>query len=103
MSIRIHAQALVVEHLSVRTLPSAHKQDKVVLGSKLRYVWHAVGYRTTDGVEALKGGIRRYVRLDVIDDAVKLVERLGGLRIEVDVACKIEFCNLVATLDDDSL
>ena len=42
------------------------------------------------------------MRLDVIDDAVELVERLCGLRVEVDVARKVERGHLVETLDDDS-
>ena len=39
------------------------------------------------------------MRLDIVDDTTELVERLSGLRIEVDVAREIELGNLIATLD----
>ena len=56
---------------------------------------HAVGHRAADGVEALEGGALGDVRLDVVDDAVKLVERLRGLGVEVDVAGEVEFLDFV--------
>ena len=57
-----------------------------MLGGKLRDVRHAVGHVTTDGVEALEGGILRDMTLDIVDDAMELVERLRGLTIQIDVA-----------------
>ena len=79
VAVGIDAQALVEEHLAVGTLAATDEEDKVVLRGKLRDVGHTVGHITADGVEALEGGIWRDVRLDVVDDAVELVERLRGL------------------------
>ena len=72
-------------------------------GGELRDVRHAVGDGTADGVETLEGGLRGDVGLDVVDDAVELVERLRGLAVEVDVVREVEFLHLVETLDDDGV
>ena len=64
---------------------------------------HAVGHRATDGIETLEGGALGDMRLDVVDDAVKLVERLRGLGVEVDVAGEVEFLHFVEILDDNGL
>ena len=103
MAVGVYTQTLIIEHLAVRTLTTTHKEDKVVLGSKLRYVWHTIGHRTTDGIKTLKCGIGRDMSLDIFDDAIKFIERLSGLRIQIYVAREIKLCNLVATLDDDGL
>ena len=50
-----------------------------MLAGKLAYVWHAVGHLAAYRVERLEGGIGRDVLAYVFRDAVKLVERLGGL------------------------
>ena len=41
--------------------------------------------------------------LDILDDAVELVEALRGLRVQVDVAVEVELHHLVEVLDDDGL
>ena len=41
-------------------------------------------------------------RLDVVNDTMKLVERLGGLGIKIDVASEIELFHIIETLNDDS-
>ena len=38
---------------------------------------------------------------DIFDDAVELVERLGGLRIEVDIAAEIELLHIVELGNDN--
>ena len=86
MGIGIDAAALVVEHLAVGALTAADEEDEVVTGGELRDVGHAVGYGATDGVEALEGGIGRDMFLNILDNAMELVERFSSLRIEVDVA-----------------
>ena len=101
VGVGIDTQAFVVEHLAVGTLTTADKEDEVVARGELRDVRHTVGDGAADGVEALKGGGGRDVRLDVVDDAVVLVERLRGLRIEIDVAREVETLHLVEVLDDD--
>ena len=79
MGVGIDAQTLVEQHLAVGALASADEEDEIMTGGKLRDVRHSVGYRTADGVEGAEGGFRRDVLLDILDDAMKLVERLGGL------------------------
>ena len=71
--------ASVEEHLTVRALAPADEEDEIVLGGKLRDVRHTVGHVTADGVEALEDGSWGDMRLDIVDDAVELVERLRGL------------------------
>ena len=103
VAVGIDAQTLVEEHLAVGTLTATDEEDKVVLRGKLRDVGHTVGHITADGVEALEGGIWRDVRLDVVDDAVELVERLRGLGIEVDIAGEVELRHFIEALDDNSV
>ena len=100
-SVGVYAQALVEEHLTVRALAPADEEDEIVLGGKLRDVRHTVGHVTADGVEALEDGSRGDMRLDIVDDAVELVERLRGLRIEEDIMTEVELLHLVEVLDDD--
>ena len=101
VGVGIHAQTLVVEYLAVRALAATDEEDEVVLGGKLRDVGHAVGHGAADGVETLEGGLGGDVRLDIIDDAMELVERLRGLTVEVDIAREVEALHLVEALDDD--
>lgn len=103
MAVGVNTEALVIKNLAVRALAPTDKEDKIVLGSKLRDVWHAVGNRAADGIEALKRGRRRNMGLNVIDNPVELIERLGGLGIQVDIAGKIEFCNLIAAFDNNGV
>ena len=39
--------------------------------------------------------------MDIVDDAVKLVERLRGLAVEIDITGEVEAFRLVETLNDD--
>ena len=103
VGVGIDTQALVVEDLSVGTLTATDEKDEVMAGSKLRDVRHAVGYAAADGIETLEDGLRRDVRLDVFDDAVILVERFRGLRVEVDVSGKVEPFHLIEVLYDDGV
>ena len=86
MAVGVHAQALVEEHLTIGALSSADKEDHVVLRGKVGDVRHSVGYGATDGVEALERGTVSDMRLDIVDDAMELIERLRGLGVEVDIA-----------------
>lgn len=99
----IDTLTLVEEHFAVAALTTADKENEVVAGGKLRDVGHAVGDGATDGVEALEGGCGGDVRLDIVDDAMELVERLGGLRVEEDVACKIELLDVIKVFNDDGV
>ena len=99
----IETLTLVEEHFAVAALTTADKEDEVVAGGKLRDVGHAVGDGAADGVEALEGGCGGDVRLDIVDDAVELVEALGGLRIEIDVAREVELGHLVEGLYHDGI
>lgn len=68
---------------------------------KLRDIGHPVGHTSADGVEALELGLRRDMFLDIVDDAVELIQRLCGLGIEVDVMVEVEFFDFLETLDDN--
>ena len=103
MTVGIDAQTFVEQHFAIRALPAANKKNEVVACGKLRDVGHAVGHRTTDGVETLEDGTWGNVRLDIVDDAVELVEALGGLRIEIDVAREVELGHLVEGLYHDGI
>ena len=56
---------------------------------------HTVCHLPADGVEAAERGVGRDVALYVVDDAVELVERLGGLRIQIYVAREVERLHIV--------
>ena len=86
MGIGIHTQALVIKHFAVGALTPTDKEDQVVFRGKLRDIWHAVGHITTDRIKALEGCLWGYMTLDIVDDAMKLVERFRGLRIQIDIA-----------------
>ena len=86
MAVGIHPQTLVKEYLAVRTFTTADEENQVVLRGEGRDIRHAVGYRATDGIEALERGILGDMRLDIVDDTMKLIERLCGLGKKVDVA-----------------
>ena len=81
MTVGIDAPALVEEHLAVAALAAADKENEVVALGKRTDIWHAVGHLTAYRVEAPERGFRRDVLLDIVDYAVKLVERLRCLRI----------------------
>ena len=103
MGIGVDTQALIEQHLTIRALAPTDKEDEVVLGSELRDVRHAVGYGATDGIEALKGSVGGDVILDIFDNAMKLVERLGGLTVEVDVARKVELFDIIEMFDNNGM
>ena len=44
MTVRVHPQTLVEEHLAVRTLTTADEKDQVVLLGEAGDIRHAVGY-----------------------------------------------------------
>ena len=85
VAVGVHPQTLVEKHLAVRAFTSADEEDQIVLRGEGRDIRHAVGYRATDGIEALERGILGDMRLDVVDDTMELIERLCGLGEEVDV------------------
>ena len=86
MTVGVHTQTLVEKHLTIRTLSSTDEEDQIMFRSKTGDVRHAIGYRTTDGVEALERSSLGDMRLDIVDDTMELIERLRGLGVEVDVA-----------------
>ena len=85
VAVGVHPQTLVEEHLAVRALTPTDEEDQVVLRGEGRDIRHAVGYRPTDGIEALERDTIGDMRLDIVDDTMKLIERLCGLGEEVDV------------------
>ena len=103
MAVGVDGEALVEEYLAVAALAAADKEDNIVVLGKLGDVGHAVGHLTTDGVEAAEGRRGGNVVLDVVDDAVKLVEALRRLRVEIDVAVEVEMLHVVELLDDDGV
>ena len=70
---------------------------------KLGDVGHAVGHLAADGVEAAESRRGGDVVLNVVDDAVKLVETLCRLGVEIDVAVEVEMLHVVELLDDDGV
>ena len=79
VGIGVDTQALVKEYLAITALTTTDKEDKVVLGSETGDVRHAVRHTTADGVEALEGSVGGDMLLDIFDNLMKLIERLGGL------------------------
>jgi len=54
-----------------------------------------------DGVVVVELHIGCDALLDGLYDEAKLIKRLGGLRVEVDVACEVDAVYLLDALDDD--
>ena len=76
----------------------ADKQYEVMPGGKCAHVGHSVGYLPAYRVKAAKRCRWRYVPLDVVYDAMELVERLCCLRIKVYVAVEVELHHIVESL-----
>ena len=74
MTVGVHPQTLVEQHLAIGTLLTTDKQDQVVLCGKLRDIWHSVGHTAADGIKALELRLRRDMTLDIVDNPVKLIE-----------------------------
>lgn len=75
----VDTEAFVEEYLAVTALLAADEENQVVGGGKLADVGDAVGYLAADGIVVLKADVGRDVRLDILYNTAKLVERLGGL------------------------
>lgn len=101
VTVGIDPETLVEQHLTVTALTAAHEEYHVVAGGKGGDVGHAIGHLATDGVEGAECGTGQHVALDVGDDGAKLVERLGGLRVEVDVAPEVKADHVVHVLYHD--
>lgn len=101
MAVGIDTLALAKQDTAVGTFAPADKEYQVVAGGKLRDARHAVGHRAADGVEGTERSRGGYVSLYVVDYAVIFVERLGGLRIQIDVAREIERSHLAKALNDN--
>ena len=65
-----------------------------MLAGKVGDIRHAVGHLSADGVEALEAGTLHDMILAIFDDAMELVETLGSLGIEGDVAAEIQLAYL---------
>ena len=101
VGVGVGLQALLIQHLAVAALAAAHEEYEVVWGGKGADVGQAIWYLTADGVVVAKLYIGGDALLDGLYDEAKLVERLGGLRVEVDVACEVDAVYLLDALDDD--
>ena len=69
----------------------------------MRDIGHSVGDITADSVETLKGGLGRDVLSDVFDDALKFVERLRRLGIEINIMREIESLGIFEFLNHDGM
>ena len=86
MAVGIDALAFVEQNMSVAAFPPTHKEYELVALGKGRDVWHAIGHLSAGGIETLEGSSWRNMLSDICDNALELVERLGCLRIKIDVA-----------------
>ncbi len=53
-------------------------------------VWHSVSHLAADGIKALEGGALYDMLLTILDDAMELIQTLGGLGIEIDITVEIQ-------------
>ena len=95
VAVGIHPETLLIEHPAVAALSATYKEHQIVLTSKLRHVGHTVCHLSANGIKTLKHCGGSNLLLDIVDDSMKLVERLGGLRIEVDVFVEVELCHIL--------
>ena len=75
----VHRAALLEEDFAVAAFGAAHKEDNIVALGKFLDFGDAVGYLAADGIVVLEADVGRDVRLDILYNTAKLVERLGGL------------------------
>jgi len=74
----------------------------VALG-KLGDVGHAVGHLAADGIETAEGCRGGDVALNVVDDAVKLIETFRRLRVKIDITVEVQSFHVIEFLDDDGV
>lgn len=53
-------------------------------------VWHSVSHLAADGIKALEGCALYDMLLTILDDAMELIQTLGGLGIEIDITVEIQ-------------
>ena len=68
---------------------------------KSAYIVQAVRYLTADGVVVVEGYLGGYALLDGLNDEAEFIERLGRLRVQIDVASEVDAIYLSNTLDND--
>ena len=103
VTVGIDTLALVEQHLSIGALATTDKKNQVVPGCEAGDIGHTVRHLSADGIEALEHSSPDDMVLTVVDDAMELVQALGGLGIEVDVAREVETFHILEFLDDDGM
>ena len=79
VGVRVHLFTFVEEHLPVAAFASRDKEDEFMSLSKLCDVGDSVGNLPADGVETSERSASLYMLLDVMNDMVVFLQRLGGL------------------------
>lgn len=103
MAVGVDGEALVEEHLAVAALAAADKEDDIVVLGKLGDVGHAVGHLAADRVETAEGCRGGDVALNVVDDAVELIETFRRLRVKIDITVEVQSFHVIEFLDDDGV
>lgn len=102
MGAGIDATAFGKEDSAVAALAACHEEYDVVTTGKVADIGDAVGYLTTDGV--VVGEVGGGLLCDEVNYLTESVERLGGLTVEGDGACEVEFAmGIVEVFDDDGM
>ena len=81
VTVRIDAATFVEQHLAVRAFSSTYEKNKIVLRGERSNIRHAIGYLSADGIEAPKGCHRRYMRPNIVYNAVEIIKAFRGLRV----------------------
>lgn len=103
MAVGVDGEALVEEHLAVAALAAADKEDDIVVLGKLGDVGHAVGHLAADRVKTAEGCRGGDVALNVVDDAVELIETFRRLRVKIDITVEVQSFHVIEFLDDDGV
>ena len=95
ITVRIDRMTLLEKHLAIARLTSRHKQYQIVLGRKGGNIRHAVSHLPADGIKALERSPWLYVLLNIVYNTMKSVERLGSLRVKIDIAREVETFHII--------
>lgn len=95
ITVRIDRMTLLEKHLAIARLTSRHKQYQIVLGRKGGNIRHAVSHLPADGIKALERSPWLYVLLNIFYNTMKSVERLGSLRVKIDIAREVETFHII--------
>ena len=79
MALWINPFALIEKHFSVAAFPTRHEQDQIMFSGERSDMRYSVGHLPANGVKTFKFRLSRHMFLNIVNDSMELIQRLGGL------------------------